>query len=375
VDDTPQNLQLLGAILDEAGYEVRVASNGPTALSIARISSPDLILLDILMPGMDGYEVCRTMKSDPALAEIPIIFLTALNDKETVLKAFDQGAADFITKPFDRREILARVRTHLELFRGRRTIQEYARQLKAKLDRTEADEEAGRKVQFSLLPPDGLRFGCCEFRRLLVPSMHMCGDFVDYFAIDDTRHGFYMLDVAGHGVASAFVTVLIKNAIGRALDDDRAAIATDPARLLAHLNREILRGGMDKHAAIFFAVLDRDARELRFANGGYFPFPILASNGNAQWLESRSKPIGLFDTATYATHSIALPEAFTLMLFSDGVLDILPEESLKDKLARLESIGRSGIADPAAISRALCVDHFRERPDDIAILTMARRPA
>ncbi|QQS05783.1 MAG: response regulator [Fibrobacterota bacterium] len=116
VDDTPTNLVLLGSILEKAGFEIRVATNGPDALAIAASQpSPGLILLDILMPEMDGFEICRRLKSDPHTSGIPVIFVTALGQVTDKVKAFKTGAVDFISKPFESEEVIARVRTHLSL--------------------------------------------------------------------------------------------------------------------------------------------------------------------------------------------------------------------------------------------------------------------
>jgi diguanylate cyclase (GGDEF)-like protein len=115
VDDTPANLTLLAKILTEAGYSVRVAPNGTLALQSAFSQPPDLILLDIRMPEPDGYNVCRSLKTHPLTADIAVIFLSALSSSEDKLRGFDSGAVDYITKPFDSHEVLARVSTHLKL--------------------------------------------------------------------------------------------------------------------------------------------------------------------------------------------------------------------------------------------------------------------
>jgi len=115
VDDTPENLRVLGDMLEEQGYEVLVATGGPQAMETVKASPPDLILLDILMPEMDGYEVCRRLKSDPLLKLIPVIFLSVLDMPEQKIQAFRAGAVDYITKPFQSEEVVARVHTHLQL--------------------------------------------------------------------------------------------------------------------------------------------------------------------------------------------------------------------------------------------------------------------
>lgn len=124
VDDTPANLQLLRGMLRQQGYKLRPAPSGKLALRAARTLPPDLILLDIRMPEMDGYEVCERLKADPALKEIPVIFLSALSETTDKVKAFAAGGVDYITKPFQLDEVLARVETHLELRRQRRQLEE-----------------------------------------------------------------------------------------------------------------------------------------------------------------------------------------------------------------------------------------------------------
>jgi signal transduction histidine kinase len=130
VDDTPANLQLLSGMLKEQGYKVRPVPSGKLALQVAQIQPPDLILLDILMPEMDGYEVCEKLKADDRLKEIPVIFISALSETIDKVKAFSVGGVDYVTKPFQFEEVHARVRTHLELRRQKLELQKSYQQLK-----------------------------------------------------------------------------------------------------------------------------------------------------------------------------------------------------------------------------------------------------
>ena len=115
VDDQPNNLQFLGKLLSDSGYEVGMAQNGRQALNFVEKNKPDLILLDIMMPEMDGYDVCKTLKNDFATRHIPVIFLTAKTDSQDVVKGFELGGVDYVTKPFNSAELLARIRTHIEM--------------------------------------------------------------------------------------------------------------------------------------------------------------------------------------------------------------------------------------------------------------------
>lgn len=124
VDDLPENLTVLGYMLKKAGHRVRATLSGELALNAAAIEPPEIVLLDIMMPGMDGFEVCRRLKADPRTADIPVLFVSALNDPADKVKSFETGCVDFVSKPFDEREVLARVTTHVALYRMRRELAE-----------------------------------------------------------------------------------------------------------------------------------------------------------------------------------------------------------------------------------------------------------
>lgn len=123
VDDTPANLRLLCSMLDDNGYEVRPVTDGPTALSAAYAERPDMVLLDINMPDMNGYEVCAALKADEALVDIPVIFISALNEPLDKVRAFEVGGVDYISKPFHIEEVIARIDTQLSLQRLRQQLQ------------------------------------------------------------------------------------------------------------------------------------------------------------------------------------------------------------------------------------------------------------
>lgn len=129
VDDLPENLQVLAGNLKSEGYEILAANNGPRALALVQNRKPDIILLDIMMPNMDGFTVCQKLKADPETADIPVIFITARNETKDLLQGFEMGAVDYVTKPFKTPELLARVRTHLELKHSRDLFATYNRQL------------------------------------------------------------------------------------------------------------------------------------------------------------------------------------------------------------------------------------------------------
>lgn len=156
VDDTPANLQLLLSIFNPDIYRVRVVENGTRALELTRVEKTDLILLDIVMPDVSGYDVCRQLKDDPETADIPIIFLSALHDVANKLQAFELGGVDYITKPFHAAEVLTRVNTHLTLRRLQQQLIEANKQLQRQV--LELDAYA-HTVAHDLKSPLGIIIG------------------------------------------------------------------------------------------------------------------------------------------------------------------------------------------------------------------------
>lgn len=146
VDDTLQNIQVLGTVLREENYQINVAQNGLQALDVVAKVPPDLILLDVMMPELDGFETCKRLKADESTCDIPVIFLTAKVETEDIVHGFELGAVDYVTKPFNATELLARVHTHLEIQRLRRELEVYNEQLEQKVEERTAEVRAAHVV-------------------------------------------------------------------------------------------------------------------------------------------------------------------------------------------------------------------------------------
>lgn len=272
---------------------------------------------------------------------------------------------------------LARLNCELEARVAQRTRElELANmRLQQSLAALEQGERAGRRVQFKLLPPPDWDVGHYHFSHWLMPSELMSGDFVDYFSIDDRQVGFYIADVSGHGVASAFVTVYLKRFIAAALDARRQGLPSaidDPAAVLGQLNQELLREKVGKHIAIWYGVLDTLGACLRYANAGATPFPLYADAGGTEFLATPSTPVGLFESSVYVNETRNLTGSFRLLLCSDGVLELLPEASAELRSERLRAALRVDSRSLEAVRASLGIDARNARPDDLALLMIGR---
>ena len=273
-------------------------------------------------------------------------------------------------------EQLAKLNENLEQLVQVRTAELEAsnKQLQQTLAELEAGERAGKQVQFKLLPPQNFTVAQFNFNHALYPSDFMSGDFVDYFAADEHKVAFYIADVSGHGVASAFVTVYLKRFISANLERYRrgsSAKLTDPAAVLTALNSELLREKIGKYIALFYAVLDTRSGEISYANAGAFPWPLLLQGPDASYLSLKSTPAGMFDFSAYTNQCLQLQPGDRLLLFSDGMLDLLPQPTTEQKLQLLMHTSQQHLNIPALL-QALAIDPNQPLPDDLTILNLIR---
>ncbi|RPH34493.1 MAG: response regulator [Bacteroidales bacterium] len=208
VDDNPKNIQTLGVFLQTEGYQVEFAINGESALDWIKRATFDLILLDIMMPGMDGYEVCRIIKSDPKNQKIPIIFLTGKVDTESIISAFDLGAVDYIKKPFNQRELIARVKTQIEIKISREEIARNLRDIEHKNELITGSIQYAQRIQNALLPTEAIFKAYIPDNFILfLPKNIVSGDFYWTQQIEDIIF-VAAADCTGHGIPGALMSML-----------------------------------------------------------------------------------------------------------------------------------------------------------------------
>jgi len=349
VDDVPINLEVLDSLLGEK-YDIAVAISGEQSLELVDRISPDLILLDIIMPEMDGFEVCRRLKSSDKTKEIPIIFLTGKTETEDVIKGFETGATDYVTKPFNTLELLARVHTHLELKRSRDIQRELIFRLQEK---TREVEKASRivatanknitesiryakMIQLSLLPnPDTIKSFLPESFFIWMPRDIVGGDFIfcDYF-----QEGFIiaLIDCTGHGVPGAFVTMIASFGLRKIIRDQGCH---DPARILSQLSfivkttlqqdtgYALSNDGLDAAVCFIPAHKNSDSFSLTFA-GANLPLYCL-SNGEVITVKGDRQSLGYKRSDlsfNFSNHTVPVKKGMMLYMATDGITDQLGGE-------------------------------------------------
>jgi len=379
IEDEPPIRDGIVAYLEDSGFTMLEANNGPRGIEIFRQEHPDVVLCDLRLPGMDGLEVLSTITTESP--ETPVIVVSGVSLLSYAVQALKRGAWDYVTKPIQDMAVLEsavrRVIEHADLLRQNREYREHLetlnRELTLTLEQLQDDEEAGRKIQFQLLPQDNTRFGSYTFQRRLYPSMYLSGDFVDYFPIDDRHSGFYMADVSGHGAASAFVTVMLRTLVIQyrdALWQSGDDTILHPQQTLQRLNRDLCRQNLDKHLTLFYGVINLEQHSMRYSNGGQFPYPLQYNGHEVRTLECRGRPLGLFEDAEFRVLQCELPREWVLVLVSDGILELMPEDAMLERYSALLSAD----LDLDEMTAGLDVLADQHLPDDIAFLVISRSP-
>ena len=381
IDDDTIVRESIVAYLKDSGFEILQAENGEQGLKVFKEHSPKLILCDLCMPKMDGLTVLRHIRE--LSSETPFIVVSGAGVMADVVVALRLGANDYIIKPIVDLEVLEyainraleTAQMALENRLYRESLEEAIQTLQSNLNLLQEDQKAGRQVQMRMLPQEPLLFEKFKVDHYILPSLYLSGDFVDYFALNDHSFAFYLADVSGHGASSAFVTVLLKHMSINLLQEYQShggRVRVKPSHVLNYINRCLLQTGLGKHVAVFGGVVDTRDQKLTYAFGGHYPLPIILEGNEARTIEGRGLPVGLFEDATFEDVTIDLPEKFTLTILSDGILELLPQQTLQEKEDYLLSVIREGADTVSALTKKLGLDNMEEAPDDVALLVLAQ---
>jgi sigma-B regulation protein RsbU (phosphoserine phosphatase) len=365
VDDARANVDMLVAAL-RGDYKLSVALDGESALRAIGRSAPDLLLLDIVMPGIDGYEVCRRLRADPATRELPIMFLSSLDDVRDKARGFELGANDYLSKPFEILEVKARVRSLLK-------AKAYADAIRAAQDR---DLAIAREIQMGLLPADFAALGRdmgLDVGATIEPARHVGGDLFEVLRVSPDRLVVAVGDVCGKGIPAALfmaVTVTLLRALAREL--------RGPKAILERLNDE-LAAQNPRGMFVTMTCLEVRGGRVTGANAGHDAALLFGASGPSRPVfPSAGTPLGLFPGQVYASETLELAEGDSLLLYTDGVSEAADVSRSLFGVERVQA-HLAGRAEPTAAGTVEGllreVRAFAEgapQSDDITILVLRR---
>jgi sigma-B regulation protein RsbU (phosphoserine phosphatase) len=366
VDDSPVNLQVLVRTLDATGHRILAATSGKAALEIAHRAHPDLILLDVMMPGMDGFEVCRAIKANPDTHDIVIIFLSALGEVEDKVAGLQLGAADYITKPIQAEEVLARVANHL-------SVQRLERELRESRDRLDQELASAAEMQRMILPHLLPQSPHLSFAAHYETSRHVGGDYYDIVPLPDQQYGVLIADVSGHGAPSAIIMAMIR-AVFHTLPDP----PVDPPAVLQFINRHFkFLWESPMMATALYAVVDVRARRMRMACAGHLP-PLLLHDDTVREIACAGTiPLLLMDLPSIPCNEHPIHPGDQVLFYTDGITEREdPHGNMYETRRLMDAFQASRHAAPQQLVHLLISDvvHFagsQEASDDQTLLLMA----
>lgn len=371
VDDNESNRDLLVRRLTRRGHTAATAENGAVALERLRADRCDLMVLDIMMPVMDGYEVLARLKADEALRNLPVIVVSALGELDGVVRCIELGAEDYLFKPLNPVLLHAKIDACLERKRLRDAERAAAAALKHEL-------ELARRTQADFLPAELPRVPGWELGAAFRPAREMAGDFYDAFALPGGRLGLLIGDVCDKGVGAALFMALTRSLV-RAFAEQAGPAQADPLQAVRLANGYIVRHHRQSHryATIFFGVLDPAGGALCYVNAGH-PAPALVRRGGAlDLLEASGPAVGFMPGSDFAVVEAHLAPGDTLLAYTDGASearnargDLLGEARLLDAL-RGPAPGAAALM--ARVERAVRAHAGDDPPaDDITMLAVRR---
>ena len=382
VDDSLVNRKLLNVILKRQGYDLLEAKDGEEAVKIVSREMPDLILLDIMMPKKDGYEVCAELQSDSRFVNIPIIFISARTETADKIRGLESGGVDYVTKPFDGGEVLARVRVQLKIRDLTQKLIMANKDLLEKQKRIDEDLEAAAGIQQSLLPLELPDIESINVAWRFMPCQSVGGDIFNVIRLDEDHLGIYMIDVSGHGVPAAMVSVSVSQAMQprtgylmrKAINPPPFYEIVSPAEVLNALDHEYPIERFDKFFTISYLILNTKDGTLTYSNAAHPPPVLLHKDGTLELLKEGGTIIGMDGILPFEEGKKQMNMGDRLFVYTDGIVEytnkegaFYGEERFYAELQRLKYRPVSGIIDGVVDSMMFFGDNI-DPQDDVSLL-------
>ena len=371
IDDDDTIRLLLERTLKRQGYDVICAREGEEGLIKAKELHPAIIICDWVMPMISGLEVCRQVKSIPELATTFFILLTSLGSVDDRVKGLDAGADDFLCKPIEMNEFIARIRSGLRLHQLSQDLTEQKRLLETEL------AEAAEYV--SSILPEPLQHPSLTINSRFIPSSQLGGDGFDYFWLDDHHLALYLLDVSGHGLRAALPALAVINL----LRSQNLSFINyyHPNEVLTGLNQAFqMTDTNDKYFTIWYGVYNCQNRQLIYATAGHPPGMLLTSNSKDELaitqLKTPGLPVGMFPDASYVNQHLSINKLSRLYIFSDGIYEIEQKDGtilgLNNFLSLLKDYTQKQPDNLDHLISCLKLCHCQEKfDDDLSIIEVS----
>jgi sigma-B regulation protein RsbU (phosphoserine phosphatase) len=377
VDDNDDNRYTLTLYLELEGYaDIAIAEDGEQAIAQLMEREFDLVLLDVMMPKVDGYQVLTWLKGQKRLNDMPVIMISALNEMNSVVRCIELGAVDYLQKPFNQHLLRARLGASLEKKRLRD-------QINAHLARLEQELEAARDLQMSMLPqvfPQATPDSPVDIHGLIQPAREVGGDLYDFFTTEGGALCFFVGDVSGKGMPAALFMARTKSLIRIATELMCARDSgADPAEIIGRVNCELCQNNNDMmFVTLFFGMLNPATGEVSYCNAGHNPPYRAGGEGLTTVEDGKGIILGVRPQASYQTGALILAPGETLYLFSDGVTEahdpaggLFSEERLEGALRRSAGLPSRDVVQ--TVSDALKGFVGTALPsDDITMLALRR---
>lgn len=325
VDDEPVFIQQTQTCLEAQGYKVHVARNGREALAVVDKQKIDLVLLDVIMPMLNGVEVTKIIKRNPQTRNIPIIVISTMTEYKDRVEFFRIGANDYMPKPIDNGELLARVELQLQLVKLRSEVQSandrlttYNRQLEKQMARIEHDLAVARNVQRALLPKDAAQFPGVSVLYEQMTREDLGSDYIDYLLDETGLFHLIIADVSGHGIAPALVASQLK-VLFVSMGQKRSTASSFMEQINRLAGRFLIEG---YYFTAIYLQYDHVKRKLDVVNAGHTPLLLFEQEtGKIKQVRSRNVPIGFDDNEEFSANTVKVKPGDRILLFTDGITE------------------------------------------------------
>lgn len=382
IDNSKTSQQMLVDMMKQAGYSnICTASSALDALELLGVREDqtpvekeptvDIIITSLVLPKMDGIDFCRRIKKEPRLAHIPVVMITAADDKEIQEAAFQAGIFDYIIKPFNSVLVLARIKAVLRLNAEMKKGHEREKQLEQYNHNLVKDLQVARQLQKHILP-SALTGEKLSISGCYLPMDFLGGDLYYWERLDDHRYGIILLDVVGHGTAPSMIGMYLRAMLPLLCKQE-----TTVAGLLGRLNTMILELNQqlsqdEYYCTAIYMIVDTKRQTLEYANAGGTPAVLVADNRKVRWLEEGCPPVGMFDQLVIESETIAYNPKERILLYSDGLYEQFrnKEISLEYLLNYLKAYGHEARQASAAMEKFSEVVALLPRKDDISLVCL-----